>query len=86
MTVATVIGVMLGVGLIVSGAAAIIRRETMASPDGEVERPYEGVSAMMLGVVWIVLGAGVLAVTLAPQSTGGLIGHVRTIGRLFLGN
>ena len=82
MTLTTVIGVMLGVGLIVSGAAAIIRGETWASPEGEAERPYEGISAVMLGVVWILLGASVLAVSLAPASTQGPIGFLRAIGRL----
>jgi hypothetical protein len=79
-------GVALGVALIVGGVAAIMREETMASPDGEPERRYEGTSAVTLGALWIVLGAGVLAVSLAPESTGGLIGYLRTIGRLFLGN
>ena len=82
MTVTTVIGVMLGVALIVSGAAAIVRGETWASPEGEAERPYEGISAVMLGVLWILLGASVLAVSLAPESTGGPIGFLRAIGRL----
>ena len=86
MTVTTVIGVMLGVGLIISGGLAFIRQETMASPDGENERPYEGVSAMMLGVVWIVLGASVLALTLAPESTGGPVGFLRAVGRTIFEN
>ena len=36
---------------------------------------------MMLGILWIVLGAAVLAVTLAPESTGGVVGFLRTVGR-----
>jgi len=40
----------------------------------------------MLGVIWIVLGASVLVVSLAPESTGGVIGFLRTVGRLFFGN
>ena len=41
MTVTYVIGVMLGIGLVVS-ASAILRGETWASPEGEDERPIKG--------------------------------------------
>ena len=86
MSATTVIGVMLGGVLVVSGIGAIIRQETMASPDGEPEQRYEGVSAMALGVLWIALGAAVLALSLAPESTGGLIGYLRAIGRFLFEN
>jgi len=86
MTWMSVAGVAFGSALVVSGAVAIARRETKASPEGEDERRYEGTSAVTLGALWIVLGASVVAVSLAPESSSGLIGHLRTIGRLFLGN
>jgi len=82
----SVIGVVLGSVLAISGVLAIARQQTKASPEGEDERLYEGGSAVTLGALWIVLGASVLAVSLAPESSGGLIGLLRTIGRLFLGS
>ncbi len=86
MTWTNIVGVALGVALIISGVAAIIRQETMASPDGEPERRYEGISATTLGALWIVLGAAALAVSLAPESTGGLIGRLTTLGRFIFAN
>ena len=85
MTWTSVAGAALGFALVVSGVLAIARQQTNASPEGEDERPYEGASAVTLGAIWIILGASVLALSLAPESSGGVIGHLRTIGRLFFG-
>jgi hypothetical protein len=40
----------------------------------------------MLGAAWILLGAGVVAISLVPESAGGLVGVLRAIGRAFLGD
>jgi len=56
----SVIAQFLGVVLIASGLVAIFRRSAKGSPEFEDERGYRGRSAVMLGIVWIVLGAAFL--------------------------
>ncbi len=85
MTWMSVAGAAFGFALTVSGIVAITRRKTRAAPDGEDERPYQGKSAVMLGALWIVLGAGVVVASLASESSGGLIGLLRKLGRIFMG-
>ena len=77
-------GAALGAALIVAGVVAIARQKTKASPEGEDERPYEGAAAVVLGALWVVIGAGIAAVSLAPESAGGLVGLLRKFGSLFL--
>lgn len=48
---ATFFLVLLGVGLIGSGAVAIARRQAPASTEGADERSFEGKSAVLLGGV-----------------------------------
>ncbi len=79
-------GAALGAAFILAGFVAIARQHTRASAEGEDERPYRGASAVMLGAAWILLGAGVVAVSLAPESAGGFVGVLRAIGRVFLGD
>jgi hypothetical protein len=79
-------GAALGAALILAGFVAIGRQQASASAEGEDERPYRGASAVMLGAVWILLGAGVVAFSLVPESVGGLVGILRAIGRAFLGD
>ncbi len=74
----------MGAALIVAGVVAIARQKTKASPEGEDERPYEGGAAVMLGALWIVIGAGMATISLAPESAGGLVGLLRKFGGLFL--
>jgi hypothetical protein len=45
-----------GLILIACGLVAISRRRAKGSPDFENERDYRGRSAVILGIVWIVLG------------------------------
>ena len=76
--------VTLGAALGVSGVVAMARQRTMASPDGEDEQRYGGASAVVLGAIWVVLGAGVVVFSLAPESSDGLVALLRRVGRLFL--
>lgn len=79
-------GAAIGAALILAGFVAIARRQTQASAEGEDERPYRGGLAVMLGAAWILLGAGVVAVSLVPESAGGLVRVLRAIGGAFLGD
>ena len=84
MTWLNLAGATLGAALSVSGVVAMLRQRTKASPDGEDEQSYGGASAVVLGAAWVVLGAGVVVFSLAPESSVGLIGLLRRVGRLFL--
>jgi hypothetical protein len=79
-------GAGLGAALIVAGIVAIARQRAKASPEGEDERPYEGGPAVMLGALWMAIGAAMTTAALAPESTGGLVGLLRSIGRILLGD
>ena len=83
MTWQNLAGATLGAALSASGLAAIVRQRTKASPDGVDEQSYEGMSAAVLGVLWVVLGAGVVMFSLASESSDGAR-ILRGIGRLFL--
>jgi hypothetical protein len=75
-----------GAALIVAGVVAIARQRAKASPEGEDERPYEGGPAVLLGALWVVMGAAIATAALAPKSTGGLVGFLRRIGGTLLGD
>jgi amino acid transporter len=45
-----------GLILIASGVVAIFRRKARGSSEFEDERDYKGRSAIILGILWIVLG------------------------------
>ena len=51
-----VIAQLIGIAFIVPGVVTIYRRRARASPEGEDEREYRGVSAVLLGILWIVPG------------------------------
>ena len=53
----SVVAQLFGLVLIVSGVVAIIRRKGKGSAEFEGEREYTGRRAVILGVIWIVLGA-----------------------------
>ncbi len=55
-SLATVLLLLLGAGLIGSGVVAIARRQTSASTEGADLRSFVGTSAVLLGGLWIVLG------------------------------
>jgi len=52
----SVVAQLFGLILIASGLVAIFRRRAKGSPEFEDERVYRGRSAVVLGIVWIVLG------------------------------
>jgi uncharacterized membrane protein HdeD (DUF308 family) len=53
----SVVAQLFGLILIASGVVAIIRRKAKGSAEFEDERDYRGRAAVILGIVWIVLGA-----------------------------
>jgi hypothetical protein len=73
---ATFFLVLLGVGLIGSGAVAIARRQASASTEGADERSFEGRSAVLLGGVWIVLGLLLIFAVALPDSSLGRSLHL----------
>ena len=86
MTWTNIAGAVLGAALILSGVVAAIRKKTKASADLEEDRVYEGNSAVMLGILWIVLGASIVAFSLTTESSVGIIGQLRKLGGMLLGN
>jgi len=65
-TVPDLLALVLGIGLIVSGALALVRGRTRASAEFEEERDHTGLPARALGVLWVVLGVMILAGILDP--------------------
>jgi len=63
----SIVAQLFGLILIASGFVAIFRRRAKGSPEFEDERGYRGRSAVMLGIVWIVLG---VAFVLFPALMG----------------
>ena len=86
MTWTSVAGAVLGAALMVSGVVAAVRRKTKASAELEDDRVYEGSSAVVLGILWMVLGASIVAFSLAPESSEGVIGQLRKLGSMLLGH
>ena len=85
MTWMSVAGAVLGAALIVSGIVAAVRRKTKASAELEEDRVYEGNSAVLLGILWIVMGASFVAFSLATESSAGVIGQLRKLGSMLFG-
>jgi hypothetical protein len=56
----SLIAQLFGFILIASGVVAILRRKARGSSEFEDERDYQGRSAVILGIVWIVLGVGLV--------------------------
>jgi len=81
---ARVIAAALGLSLLVSGILAVLRRKTKASPEGEVERVYQGAASVLLGMLWVILGVGIILAVLGVGSSG-LLGYLQKIGSIFLG-
>jgi hypothetical protein len=73
-----------GAALIAGGIVAIVRRRTRASGDGEPLHEYAGAGAVLLGVVWIVLGAGVIVFALDAGDSG-LMRVLATLGGALVG-
>jgi drug/metabolite transporter (DMT)-like permease len=86
MTWTSIADAVLGAALIISGVVAVVRRETKASAELEDERVYEGKSAVVLGILWMVLGASFIAFSLTTESSVGVIGQLRKLGSMLLGN
>ena len=63
----SVIAQLFGLILIASGFVAIFRRRARGSLEFKDERDYRGRSAVMVGIVWIVLG---IAFVLFPELMG----------------
>ncbi len=86
MTWTSVAGTVLGAALIISGVVAAVRRKTKASAELEDDRVYEGNSAVVLGILWIVVGASFVAFSLTSESSVGVIGQLRKLGSMLFGN
>jgi|GEM_PF-2251258 len=63
------IPVIIGLVLIFQGFKAIRKQSVFASPEGEDEREYRGVQALIIGLLWIAIGL-FLAVTFAGPMAG----------------
>ena len=86
MTWTSIAGAVLGAALIISGVVAAVRRKTKASAELEDDRVYEGGSAVVLGILWMVLGASIVAFSLTPESSVGVVGQLRKLGSMLLGH
>ncbi len=62
MSVAEIVRVVFGLVLICAGIRDLMRGRTWASREGESEREYKGASAIVLALIWILLGMLLLGV------------------------